>query len=92
MELNRQETDKWNTEIEKIVGIGLTMLQRSELSNYFKSEVKKLTLTDVSQQRELLIADMIKMIKSYTDEEVNIVCKQRNEMYGSNLLWLTDLI
>jgi hypothetical protein len=47
MELNRQETDKWNTEIEKIVGIGLTMLQRAELSNYFKSEVKKLTLTDV---------------------------------------------
>jgi hypothetical protein len=51
MELNRQETDKWNTEIEKIVGIGLTMLQRAELSNYFKSEVKKLTLTDVVQAK-----------------------------------------
>ena len=47
MELNRQETDEWNAEIEKIVGVGLTMLQRVELSNYFKSEVKKLTLTDV---------------------------------------------
>ena len=49
------------------------------------SEVENLSLSGVSQQRELLIADMIKMIKSYTDEEVNLVCKQRNEMYGSNL-------
>ncbi len=49
MELNRQETDKWNAEIEKIVGIGLTMLQRAELSNYFKSEVKKLTIPVVSK-------------------------------------------
>jgi hypothetical protein len=46
---------------------------------------EQLHIGGVSQQRELLIADMIKMIKSYTDEEVNLVCKQRNEMYGSNL-------
>ena len=46
---------------------------------------QQLILSGVSQQRELLIADMIKMIKSYTDEEVNLVCRQRNEMYGSNL-------
>ena len=49
------------------------------------AESKQLIIADVSQQRGLLIADMIKMIKGYTDEEVNTVCKQRNGMYGSNL-------
>ena len=52
---------------------------------------EQLILSGVSKRRELLIADMIKMIKSYTDEEVNLVCKQRNEMYGSNLQWLTPI-
>ena len=47
--------------------------------------VKKLIIADVSNRRGLLIADMVKMIESYTDEEISIVCDQRNEMYGSNL-------
>jgi hypothetical protein len=50
-----------------------------------ESTEQQLILSGVSNRRELLIADIIKMIKSYTDEEVNLVCKQRNEMYGSNL-------
>ena len=53
--------------------------------DYLEAENKQLNLSGVGQQRKLLIADMFKMIKSYTDEEVNLVCKQRNEMYGSNL-------
>jgi hypothetical protein len=60
MELNRQETDKWNVEIEKIVGIGLNMLQRAELSNYFKSEVKKLTIPVVVGQSKQLKCDNCK--------------------------------
>lgn len=60
MELNRQETDKWNAEIEKIVSIGLTMLQRAELSNYFKSEVKNLTIPDVVGRSEQLKCDNCK--------------------------------
>jgi len=46
---------------------------------------EQLNLYDVSNRRKLLIADMVKMIQGYTDEEINIVCDQRNKMYGSNL-------
>tara|TARA_R110000851_G_C12752324_1_gene532151 strand:- start:34 stop:210 length:177 start_codon:yes stop_codon:yes gene_type:complete len=48
-------------------------------------KTKALNIADVSNRRKLLIADMVKMIEGYTDEEINIVCDQRNEMYGSNL-------
>ena len=46
---------------------------------------EQLILSGVSNRRGLLIADMVKMIEGYTDEEINIVCDQRNEIYGSNL-------
>ena len=46
---------------------------------------QQLILSGVSNRRGLLIADMVKMIEGYTDEEINIVCDQRNEIYGSNL-------
>ena len=52
-------------------------------------ELQQLILSGVSHRRELLIADMVKMIEGYTDEEINIVCDQRNEIYGSNLQLLT---
>lgn len=48
-------------------------------------DIKALSIANVSNRRKLLIADMVKMIEGYTDEEINIVCDQRNEMYGSNL-------
>jgi hypothetical protein len=51
----------------------------------FDKNGKALNIADVSNRRKLLIADMVKMIEGYTDEEINIVCDQRNEMYGSNL-------
>jgi hypothetical protein len=46
---------------------------------------KQLIKANVSNRRGMLIDDMVKMIKGYTDKEINIVCDQRNEMYGSNL-------
>ena len=71
-------------------GYGMqTHIKLHTLCKEAKEIVENFALSGVGQQRKLLIADMFKMIKSYTDEEVNLVCKQRNEMYGSNLQWPT---
>ena len=50
MELNRSITDNWNKEIESIVGVGLTITQRAELSSYFKKQVKKMNYMQSSLQ------------------------------------------
>ena len=64
----------------------LEKVQRGAYNKGVKdTEAKQLILSGVSNRRGLLIADMVKMIEGYTDEEINIVCDQRNEIYGSNL-------
>ena len=64
----------------------LEKIQRGAYNKGVKdAEAKQLILSGVSNRRGLLIADMVKMIEGYTDEEINIVCDQRNEIYGSNL-------